>query len=118
MFKDFAINSSAILEPLSQNDNLKGIGFIRLASMQDTKGNETTEPVIMTFYTKENTSDINFKNFRSHLYIDESNFYKVADDYWIHPGVYTKIKTDAVGTLAFASYGDSEGFEKMSTIYK
>lgn len=110
-FKDFAIDSTSIMRELEDNNEISGIGFAKRMTMIDKEGNESVDDAIIAYYDKENYDDINFENFVNQVYADSSNFYKVSNGYWFHPGVYQSIDSDALNGLPFTATDTSEGFE-------
>lgn len=112
-YKDFAKDSSYIMNKLQDNDNIDGIGFVQMMEMMDEKGNESVKETIVTYYEKDNYDEINFGNFTGNLYLDASNFYKISDGYWIHPGIFMNVKDDALNGLPFTADNISDGFDTV-----
>jgi len=90
MIKDLGREHIDICQSLFPNKKVKYVTTVASTGMVDPYGKETKERVITLTWSRATFNKINIKNFR---YMDDgSHVYRIADAYWIHPGVWKNYK--------------------------
>lgn len=102
MVKEFATDSTQILEIIKKNPNFGDVAFERFGTLVDEKGNERESGLIKTLYFEEDIDSINFENFTDIVWIDVSKFYNNATGYAINGAIYTEIETDLRYSMSWA----------------
>ena len=102
MVKEFATDSTQILEIIKENKNYGDVAFERFGTLVDEKGNESESGLIKALYFEQDIDSINFDNFTDMVWADVSKFYNNATGYAIYGAIYTKIETDLRYSMSWA----------------
>lgn len=102
MVKEFATDSTQILEIIKENKNYGDVAFERFGTLVDEKGNESESGLIKALYFEQDIDSINFDNFTDMVWADVSKFYNNATGYAINGAIYTKIETDLRYSMSWA----------------
>ncbi|KRF63393.1 hypothetical protein ASG99_04500 [Bacillus sp. Soil768D1] len=81
-----------LIEMLFKNAEVKEVEIITPTTMIDNKGNENVTEVVKVTWDRATADEINYKNFSDMLYVEFPRFYNESSSYYIHPGVFSKIK--------------------------
>ncbi|MFD6439364.1 hypothetical protein ACFWDG_06030 [Peribacillus sp. NPDC060186] len=81
-----------LMEMLFKNKDVKTVEIVAPTNMLDDKGNEEVSEVVKVKWDRATSEEINYENFGDMLYADFTRFYNESDSYFIHPGVFGKIK--------------------------
>ncbi|MFE3973282.1 MULTISPECIES: hypothetical protein [unclassified Peribacillus] len=81
-----------LIEMLFKNSEVKEVEIITPTTMIDSKGNEKVTEVVKVTWDRATADEINYKNFSDMLYVEFPRFYNESSSYYIHPGVFSKIK--------------------------
>lgn len=103
MVKEFATDSTKILEILHANPNFGDAAFERFGTLVDDKGNESESGLIKVLYLESEFNQLSFENFTDMVYGDAAKFYNNATGYAINGAIYTKIETELQYNMKWAN---------------
>jgi len=81
---------------LFNNPKIETVGLFTETEMTDQYGNTEQEVVIKIVLTCEIANKINWEGIADRHITDPGNIYRIADNYFIHPGVLKNLKLDEV----------------------
>ncbi len=90
--KDLIIREDA--EMLFKNADVKSVELVTPTSMMDETGNEKVVDVVKVTWDRAVNDKVNYANFSDMMYVEFPRFYNVAASYYVHPGVFNKIKAE------------------------
>jgi len=76
-----------LMYKLLKRSDVKMVTVNAIVPMTDIKGGESTQNGVSVTWTKDTINGMNIENF------DPSNFYRVADDYNVYPGILSQLKS-------------------------
>lgn len=77
-----------------EDKDVEKVLVVLSTAMVDNKGNEEVEEIIDYEYSRAAFEELNYDKFAEMAYSQSWRILNEADTYWIHPGIYTKVKDD------------------------
>ncbi|MFY9273163.1 MAG: hypothetical protein WBJ83_10850 [Thermacetogeniaceae bacterium] len=84
---------------LFENPKIEQITLIALTEMTDQYGKTKLEEGTKITLNRETASKIDWKGLADRHTTDPGNIYRIADNYYIHPGIYKNVKPNEVRLL-------------------
>lgn len=106
LFLQSSKKSAELYKNLFKRNDVSKVKVIFPMTFTDQKGNETSEDAITITLNKENSNEIDYKNFISLLATHPAYMFNNANEYYIYPSIYKSIKSEYVSEL-------ENGFSKV-----
>lgn len=113
IFKYFPDDTFSFIDKLKNNKNIDGLIFVGQAHLINENGDVDLNNVIMSYFTAPTISNLG-KAFYPMILSNPQTYYNKADDYQIHPSIYSKLDSDERGTLPFIKLSDNKIFDDLS----
>lgn len=84
-----------------KDKNVNAVKVVLSTKMIDNKGNEEVEEIITYEYSRAAFEELNYENFLDLSYSQSWRILNESDSYWIHPGIYKKVKKDYTKNLTY-----------------